>query len=118
MTRAKSKQIKDAKRKQEYIKKLSAPIYFRNDLLQLKSNVSASLCYKETYRSQLVKAVTSCALCGYSNINVLEVHHIDGNHSNNAWDNIAVVCANCHVLITKGKIDYWEQLNQKLKSKN
>lgn len=46
----------------------------------------------------------SCELCGWHEINPftnkipLEIHHIDGNHLNNAKDNLQILCPNCHSL--------------------
>ena len=38
----------------------------------------------------------SCALCGARNARILEVHHIDENRENNAYDNLIVLCNPCH----------------------
>lgn len=42
-----------------------------------------------------------CAICDYQPIHPsqLDVHHIDGNHSNNDPWNVATLCANCHRLL-------------------
>ncbi len=37
-----------------------------------------------------------CAHCGFGVIEVLEVAHIDGDRSNNALDNLIILCPNCH----------------------
>lgn len=38
-----------------------------------------------------------CKLCGYKkHPEILEVHHIDGNHYNNVLGNGITVCPNCH----------------------
>lgn len=41
-----------------------------------------------------------CECCGRKTWNKqmipLEVHHIDGNHQNNAIENLAMLCPNCH----------------------
>lgn len=34
--------------------------------------------------------------CKMNDIDVLEVHHKDGNHSNNTLINLEILCANCH----------------------
>lgn len=45
-----------------------------------------------------------CQICGwgeinkYTNIIHLEIHHIDGNHTNNSLNNLQVLCPNCHSL--------------------
>ena len=38
----------------------------------------------------------SCAICGTKGTNLLTIHHIDGNHSNNVYDNTIILCHNCH----------------------
>ncbi len=41
-----------------------------------------------------------CNLCGYKKfVNVLEVHHVDNDHSNNCLDNLKLVCPTCHAEI-------------------
>ena len=41
-----------------------------------------------------------CELCSkewwLDNPIVLEVHHIDGNRTNNEYDNLQLLCCNCH----------------------
>jgi hypothetical protein len=45
-----------------------------------------------------------CCECGWNKINPatghspLEVHHIDGDYKNNAENNLALLCPNCHSL--------------------
>ena len=38
----------------------------------------------------------SCATCGVRGRDILTIHHIDGDDSNNAYDNQIVLCHNCH----------------------
>ena len=45
----------------------------------------------------------SCAICGTKGIDVLSEHHIDSDRSNNEYDNLIVLCHNCHHKITNGK---------------
>lgn len=46
----------------------------------------------------------SCQLCGWAKIHPitglvpLAIHHIDGNHTNNTFDNLQLLCPNCHSL--------------------
>ncbi|WP_291321663.1 HNH endonuclease signature motif containing protein [Desulfonatronospira sp.] len=37
-----------------------------------------------------------CAHCGFGVPAVLEVAHIDGDRTNNAVDNLVILCPNCH----------------------
>lgn len=55
--------------------------------------------------------VTKCSTCGYSSHpEILEIHHIDHDRSNNQWDNLTVICPNCH------KLHHFKQHNYELKS--
>lgn len=38
----------------------------------------------------------ACANCGVRGNEILTVHHIDGNNSNNVYMNTIVLCHNCH----------------------
>lgn len=38
-----------------------------------------------------------CQKCGYNDFpELLDIHHNDGDHSNNKWENLRVVCVRCH----------------------
>jgi 5-methylcytosine-specific restriction endonuclease McrA len=37
-----------------------------------------------------------CAICGIRGVGILTEHHIDGDRSNEAYDNRIVLCQNCH----------------------
>lgn len=39
-----------------------------------------------------------CERCGYSEYRILEVHHKDRDHQNNNFDNLELICPNCHSL--------------------
>jgi predicted nucleic acid-binding Zn ribbon protein len=43
-----------------------------------------------------------CADCKIETLDVLEVHHIDQNRSNNDLSNLLILCANCHLIRHKG----------------
>jgi len=38
----------------------------------------------------------SCAICGIKGIQILTIHHIDEDPSNNVYDNTIILCHNCH----------------------
>lgn len=37
-----------------------------------------------------------CELCGYHKYEILHIHHKDRNRLNNSFDNLELVCPNCH----------------------
>lgn len=45
----------------------------------------------------------SCAICGAKGIDILSEHHIDRDRSNNDYDNLIVLCHNCHHKVTNDK---------------
>jgi hypothetical protein len=45
----------------------------------------------------------SCAICGAKGTGILSEHHIDNNRLNNEYDNLIVLCHNCHHKITNKK---------------
>ena len=53
----------------------------------------------DTYRKKLFAsgATPVCQICGSTEN--LHAHHIDGDHYNNAIENLAWVCARCHLTI-------------------
>lgn len=57
------------------------------------------------YREYLWK----CACCNNEDPDVIQVHHIDGNHFNNSIDNLIPICANCHCKIHKGSLILTEE---------
>jgi len=64
-----------------------------------RKSVSA-LTSKKLYQ----EADNRCPFCGVADVAVLEIHHIDGDPSNNQIENLIVVCGNCHSKITRGEI--------------
>lgn len=59
---------------------------------------------KSVRKYMLLKANNRCELCGWNKINSytgktpLEIHHIDGDYTNNTEENLQVLCPNCHSL--------------------
>ena len=55
-------------------------------------------------RYLLEKTNNKCEICGWGELNIftnkipLEIHHIDGDHTNNKENNLQVLCPNCHSL--------------------
>lgn len=48
----------------------------------------------------------ACTICGYSTLEVLEVHHRDGNRQNNSIENLDVLCPTHHVEYEVGILSY------------
>ena len=38
----------------------------------------------------------TCAICGTRGVQILTIHHIDGDPTNSSYDNQIVLCHNCH----------------------
>lgn len=45
----------------------------------------------------------TCAICGIRGTKILTIHHIDGEHSNNVYDNTIILCHNCHIQYNQKK---------------
>jgi len=53
--------------------------------------------YQQGLKLRLLKTRGGkCERCGYSKIQILQVHHKDRNRNNNNLDNLALICPNCH----------------------
>lgn len=39
---------------------------------------------------------SQCGRCGYSKVEILHIHHKDRNRKNNNFDNLELICPNCH----------------------
>lgn len=55
----------------------------------------------------------SCAICGIRGNNSLTIHHIDGNSSNNVYDNTIVLCYNCHQQYHQNKGLTYDQIKKR-----
>jgi hypothetical protein len=53
------------------------------------------------YRDILTRAEVPpiCRRCGFADVRMLAVHHLDGDRENNAIENLVWMCHNCHYLI-------------------
>lgn len=50
-----------------------------------------------------------CSLCDVQKENNLEVHHIDGDPTNDSTENLLIVCKSCHGDIHSGEIEEWSE---------
>lgn len=68
-----------------------------NAIIKVKGNGLA------TYRSLAFRYYEhKCEICGYDDcIDILQVHHIDGNRNNNKKENLIIMCPNCHAKVTR-----------------
>lgn len=51
-----------------------------------------------------------CSICGLEEECCLQIHHIDEDRSNDAPDNLIIVCANCHSRIHRGGLIITEEI--------
>ena len=67
----------------------------------LKSTCVTSYKLKEKLIKEGIKE-NKCEICGVDHWNgvklPLELHHKDGNHYNNDFDNLQILCPNCHAI--------------------
>lgn len=56
---------------------------------------------EHSYRELLLRSGKKpvCTLCNTIDIRILAVHHIDYDRTNNAIENLAWLCHNCHHLV-------------------
>jgi len=59
---------------------------------------------KATEKRIYQQAQSQCPFCDESEVTALQIHHIDGDPSNNDFDNLILTCASCHAKITAGLI--------------
>lgn len=60
----------------------------------------------KTLKNFIVSLYGKCECCGYDE--VLDLHHIDGDHNNNDPANHGVICPNCHAKIHRLGISFSE----------
>lgn len=80
-------------------------IYCSNTCQQARQRVTAVEEGDATWRQLksymlLDQKIKSCSVCSLDEWNgmaiPLEIDHIDGNHTNNAIENVRLICPNCH----------------------
>lgn len=75
-------------------------------------NRRKSIPYKT--KALLQKEINSkCPFCLNQDVDHFQVHHIDENPENNKYDNLIMICPNCHSKITKGDIFEETVMNRK-----
>lgn len=77
-----------------------------NEWLEGKSNPQRGIGQIPEYIKEYLKEIhdNKCEKCGWSEINPmtgkvpLQIHHIDGDCTNNDFNNLQILCPNCHSL--------------------
>ena len=89
----------------EYQRKQAIEKIFNGEDSGLKQATTSNPKIKDSLRTYLLKrAEYKCEKCGcdwinpYSNQTILEIHHIDGDRTNNLENNLQVLCPNCHAM--------------------
>lgn len=59
--------------------------------------------YRKIHES-IIARDRRCIKC--DSVDMLVVHHIDGNDNNNDWDNLVTFCAKCHLELHRPPIGY------------
>lgn len=89
----------------EYENKLAVKEIFSGKKSGLKEATSSKPKIRDNLRKYLLEKVNyRCEKCGcnwinpYSGQTILEIHHIDGDRTNNLENNLQVLCPNCHAM--------------------
>jgi YHS domain-containing protein len=70
---------------------------FNNTYYKSKENNPNYIDGSSSYRKLALEHYEAkCKYCGYDVVQVVQIHHIDGNRENNDLSNLEVVCRNCH----------------------
>lgn len=79
--------------------------YINKWKLGLVQGTKAGITYSGYIRRYLFEKYNSrCSICGWGEVNhytnrvPLQIHHIDGDSTNNREDNLQLLCPNCHSL--------------------
>ncbi|WP_179021807.1 HNH endonuclease [Winogradskyella forsetii] len=65
-------------------------------------------------RSELQKEISSiCPFCPNDDVGHFQIHHVDEDPSNNNFENLLLLCPNCHSKITKEDISKQTVINTK-----
>lgn len=51
-----------------------------------------------------------CIVCGCDDMDMLQVHHVDCNHSNDDLSNLAILCANHHLKVHRGGLTLTKEI--------
>ncbi len=89
----------------DFQRKNSVKKIFLGQISGLKQATTSRPKIKDSLRTYLLEQANySCQKCGcnwinpFSNQTILEIHHIDGDRTNNSPENLQVLCPNCHAM--------------------
>ncbi len=73
--------------------------YHRNYWLKIKDKKNKDNIMKQysLNEEEYNKLREKCFICGYNKTNIIEIHHVDKNHTNNDKSNLIGLCPNCHI---------------------
>lgn len=84
--------------------------YIKNWKLGINNGLRGSYSISKYIRKYMLeKSQYKCSICGWNKTNPytgqipLEIHHIDGDYTNNNENNLQVLCPNCHSLTSTYK---------------
>lgn len=67
-------------------------------------------------RARLQKEIGSkCPICGNEGVGEFQVHHLDGNPANDDFQNLLLLCPNCHAKFTNGTLKPEDGYRAKMK---
>jgi hypothetical protein len=66
-----------------------------------------------TQKQVMSESNSRCAFCSESDVATIILHHIDGDPSNGAAENLIAVCASCHLKISRGIISHADVVTKK-----
>lgn len=69
-------------------------------MVAMKRTKMPSMISKKVFQ----EAENCCSFCKESEMEALQIHHIDEEPTNNDLANLILVCASCHAKITHGAI--------------
>lgn len=67
---------------------------------EIKYKINSPKDKVKSYQSLKIRLLNQkgrkCELCGYDKYEILQIHHKDRNNKNNEFNNLQLICPNCH----------------------
>lgn len=83
-----------------------------------KSESTRAKLPSRTQKQVYQEAGSRCVFCPERDVSALQIHHIDSDRANDAFENLILVCATCHTKITAGVISESEVVTKKRQLKS